>query len=485
MGIDPLTNISLRILDADSGVDFSSIRILVIVGAVVLVAFDGGSWGPNFGGGASFYSPIVVAGQHGFDFILDPTGPLPVGLTTVVVQARDAACNALEASFSFTSECIPEGCTVLSPLPPSVPAGWGGGPWGGGPWGGASGGGLVPLVGAGTPVVVSVEPPTGVTLGGTPFVLIGTDLATFNFNDHFSDGFVSAALWSKLGPALATTEGPIGPAGKLHVVLPASPGLGGGVEAKALRLRADFHIEVTVTILTPYLNPKPAGEVVLACIEAKLDDGNLLRLSLIMPGPTAPSAIMKAEVWKFGNLMHVFSEDRNLSTFTFGVSRFFDPVFNDNKAAFYVNGSLFAEFFDAPACTLVPRLYTWNKSSPTSLQVDYDNFLSHSVVVFVGPNGAAEALAPLEITPERIRGLTPPTLGQWAGLVYLRVSNGSGNGCVAITDTLFTYFYPEAFVVGRNVPYRPVAREASLITDPVLRNLGPNIGTGLRRPDGS
>lgn len=482
LGVDPLDPIKIRILD-DSGVEPASVVITLTVGVVTYICFANGGIKPDFKGPDAFQSAILVGTDSGLDIILSPTAPMPVGTVTLRVQAVDTFCNEVDQSFSFSNSCVAEECLPIDTLPNLNVAPWGGEPWGGGPWGGGFGpDALLPVPGGGSPDVAADQPLlSGSTLGGDSFTLIGTNLACFFFNDIFRDGAIDNTLWFPLGMVGATTEGPAGPTGRLHLRAPALAGQYAGVYAKTLKHKSDLHVEVRAEILTQYLITKPSNGVVLIALEARLDEGNRLLMQIEMAGPTALSAVLRCQVWKFGVLMHEHKENRNLADLRLGIARYYDSVFQDNRAAFFLNGTLVYESFDAPSCTLTSRVFSYTGAAAYAIAVDLRSFTSHSVVVFTGPNGADIARNPVEVTTGRIRGTTPPTRGNWAGPVTLWITNGSGNGCVFEAEDQFTYVFPEAFVVGRAQPFRPTTREASVTNDPALRNPNLNIGTGIRR----
>jgi len=471
---DPLYPISLRVLDP-SGVDPHLLRVVLTIGGVSLVAVENGEVHPGFKGVGWLFQSIMVGVDHGIDLILVPTAPIPVGSVTITVTAQDAECNEVVATYLLTVDCDPGDCAPILVLPPGLDGAWGSTYWGSGPWGGGlPDGSAVAVPGGGTPAVTTPEI-VGVTLGNDEIVLDGVDLATFFFNDNFRDGVVNATLWSVLGPFGVVTEGPVGFSGFLGVDLPATPGTYGGLYGEALNLKGDFHIEASIE--TGVIS-KPSHEQVLFAIEARVDLGNMLRLSLILKANQV-SPTLRAEVWKFGYLMHQKEVGSGLGALRLGVARYYDTVFADYRAAFFLNGNLLFESFDAPPCQLSPRLYSYTGAAANEIHTRIRSFLSHSVIVFTGPAGADIQRNPVEVTTTRIRGLTPPTRGNWAGAVDLRVSNGSGNGCSG--RGFFRYVFPERFVVGRSQPFRPTDSEASITNDLTLRNPGPNIGTGLRR----
>jgi hypothetical protein len=394
------------------------------------------------------------------------------GLATANVLSLDSICLA-------DGLIVPDTCDPIHTITKNLSMQWGLGMWGLQAWGGA---GLYTftVVGAGQPNPTQITPITGSTIGGDEFVLTGTDLATFFYNDTFSDGVLNNVLWGQLGPN-PVTEGPIGPAGAVQCNTGSIPGSYSGIEAQLLKLKGDFHDQIDFNISTNFLKNLPASEVTLAAIEAYDDPGNFIRLSYIVKGPTAKTGTIRCEVWKGGVQLHVLEQPYSASTGTLGIMRYYDDVEQDSRAVFWLNGNQIQKTFDAPSCTLTLRIFSFNGGSPYQIQSSFDSFKAKTVVLFKGPSGVEPSTAVIEVSEFRVRGLTPATVGEWAGLVDIQVSNGAGTCCRGTLAQAFTYVYPEAFVVGRAQPFRPTTREMSLTNDPALRNIGPNVGNSLRK----
>jgi len=478
VSVSATSNISFRLSDDLSGVDLGSIRIVITQGSIRQTAFENGLFIGPFKGPGSFVGANLT---NGFDFIIDPVDPLYFGSTVVVeVTATDGQCNQASFSWSFrVVECVPEVCTPFSTLSGIVLGPWGSGFWGFGAWGGG-GLTLIPVVGGGAPVFGSIEPTEGTTLGGTEFTILGANLVSLLFNDNFNDAILDNILWIPLGSG-SVNETPFGPTGSVRCQTTNTPGSYAGLQARQLAPKSDFHIQLNFSIQTAFLTSTPPSEVVLATIDAALDPGNFLRISYVMTGPTATTGTIRCEVWRFGTRFHVFETPYSTSSGSLGLMRFYDPVNDDHHAVFWLNGNKLVDFFDCTPCTVQVRFFAYNGASPYQVETWFDNFISHSVVVFCTPFGCDIATNLVEVTDFKLRGKSPPTVGEWAGLTDVRVTNGSGNGCVAICSQCWTYQYPEAFVVGRSEPFRPTRREASFTNDPVLRNPNPNTGLGLRR----
>ena len=462
-----------------TGIDFSSIRVLIAQGGMPAVAFETGVFKLGYTGPASF---VGANADGGFDFIIDPSVPWVIGATiSIYVECVDGNCNFASFNWAFSvGVCITEPCAPITSLVMPSVGGWGSGPWGTIPWGGGGPGTLIPITGGGVPVIASFSPPVGTTLGNDDFVITGTDLACFAFNDIFSDATVDPLLWWVMG-AGSTVEAPFGLGGTLQCSVPATAGTIAGVLGQVLHLKTDFHVEVEYVVKTPFTTVKPSTEVVLAALRAEFDAGNFIQLSYVMKGPTAVAGTIRCEVWKLGVLMHTSEVDTTAAAGKFGVMRYYDPVYNDNKAAFWWNGNKLLDVFDCPACTMTVSFFVKNNSAAYAVETWFDNFVSHSVVAFIGPAGTDVATNVIEVSELKLRGKTPPTLGSWAGPVAVRVTNGSGNGCDGECQSCFVYQFPEAFVVGRTEPFRPTRKELSIVDDLTLRNPGPNIGHGLRR----
>lgn len=462
-----------------TGIDFSSIRVLITQGSVTTVAFEFGQFKFGYTGIGSF---VGANNTGGFDFIVDPSFPWAIGSTvTVYVECVDGNCNAISFTWSFSvGVCIVEPCEPITSLVMPSIGGWGIDPWGTLPWGGGGPGTLIPVTGGGVPIIATFSPPTGTTLGGTDFIITGTDLACFAFNDIFSDAVVDPLLWWVMG-AGTTVEGPFGLGGELQCSVPATAGTITGVLGQALKLKTDFHVEVEYTVKTFFTVTKPSSEVVLAALRAEFDSGNYVQISYVMKGPTAVAGTIRCEVWKLGVLTHISETDTTAMSGKFGLMRYFDPVYNDNKAAFWWNGMKILDVFDCPSCTMQFSYFVRNNAAAYAIETWFDNFVSHSVVAFIGPSGTDVATNVVEVSELKLRGKTPPTIGAWAGPVSIRVTNGSGNGCEGLCEGCFTYQFPDAFVVGRTEPYRPTRKELSIVDDGILRNPNQNIGHGLRR----
>jgi hypothetical protein len=393
--------------------------------------------------------------------------------------------NLIQNVLALDSICLGDGlivpntCDPITTYTAQVLSQWGLGQWGLNTWGG-TGTYTFTVVGAGAPNPTSVDPNVGSTLGGDQVAIAGTDLATDFFNDTFSDGILNTVLWGQLG-INPVVEGPLGPSGMLSVDTGVLPGSFSGLESIALRLLGDFYDQIGFSVTTQFLKNKPSSEVALAVLEAKEDDGNLIRMSYIVSGPSASGGTIKCEVWKSGTLRHIFTQPYSGAEGTLGIMRFQDTVENDNRAAFWLNGNKIFQSFDAPDCDLTLRFYAYNGASPYQVQTSFDNFVAKSVVLFRGPGGVQPAAGVTEVSEFRLRVLTPPTTNEWAGLVDILVTNGSATCCRGVLSNAFTYQFPEAFVVGRSQPFRPTDKELSLTNDPVLRNIGPNVGNGLRK----
>lgn len=485
VGIANNASISFRLSDGappdaeHTGIDFSSIRILITQGSITTVAFEFGQFKLGYTGAGSFVS---ANGTGGFDFIIDPSFPWPIGSTiTVYVECVDGNCNPASFTWLFSvGACIVEPCVPITSLVVPAIGPWGTGPWGTLPWGGGGPGTLISVSGGGIPAIASFSPSTGTTLGGTDFVILGTDLACFAFNDIFSDAVIDPLLWWAMG-AGTVVEAPFGLGGELQCSVPAVAGVIAGALGQVLALKTDFHVEVKYTVKTNYLAVKPSSEVVLAALRAEFDSGNYIQISYVVKGPTAVAGTIRCEVWKLGVLMHTSEVDTTSMSGAFGIMRYFDPVFNDNKAAFWWNGTKVLDVFDCPPCTMQCSFFTRNDAAAYAIETWFDDFVSHSVVAFIGPSGTDVATNVIEVSEKKLRGKTPPTIGAWAGQVSVRVTNGSGNGCEGVCVNCFAYQFPEGFVVGRTEPYRPTRKELSIVDDSSLRNPNQNIGLGLRR----
>lgn len=356
---------------------------------------------------------------------------------------------------------------------------WGVGQWGVLPWGGSGLGISTQVTGGGAPTVTSITPNSGTTLGSTSISITGTELACFSFNDIFSDAVVSPMLWWPMG-AGTVSETPLGLGGKLRCTVPAVANTIAGVLGLILQLKEDFHVEVEYAVSTEFLKLTSSAEIVLAALQASCDADNGIQISFVMKAG-ASTGTVRCEVRRLGAIEHTFEVDTTAATGKFGVMRYFDPVYNGNKAAFWWNGAKLFECFDCPAGTALVSIFNQNNLAAYAIETQFDNFKSHSVIVFIGPSGTDVATDVIEVSALKLRAKTPPTLGQWAGLVSVRVTNGSGNNCFALASMVFSYQFPEAFVVGRSEPYRPTRKEISLVNDGVLRNPNQNIGHGLRR----
>jgi hypothetical protein len=405
----------------------------------------------------------------------------PGSETLIAVRGTTGSFSAI----SLNSIClgtgliVPNTCQPLETITTQVLGSWGSEMWGGDVWGGA-GTYTFAVDGGGFPTIEEIIPNVGTTLGGTSFVITGENLATFFFNDNFNEGLLNTVLWSPLGP-LPPVVGPLGPLGTLQVQTTSTPGSYGGVQAVALEPQGDFHVQVDFTVLNQFLLTQPPSEVTLAAIDAATDAGNYARISFIVKGPSATNGIIRCEVWKFGTQVHLFETPFSNNFGTLGLMRYFDPIVGSNHAAFWLNGAKIFDVYDMTSCQVTLRLMTWNEHAPYNIQTQFDNFISHSVVVFVGNAGCDVATNVIEVTNNRIRGTSPATVGQWAGPTDIRVTSGVGTCCTADCIGCWTYEFPAAFVVGRSQPFRPTNREASFTNDPQLRNPGLNIGLGLRR----
>jgi hypothetical protein len=478
-GVSANALVSFRLQDAGLGVDLTTVRVVIRQGDVAWVAFEASAFVAPCNGPGSVVTPV----GSGFDLAVDNVNAFWQGTVQVEVEAENLdASGTLTTSWSFAiAACVPEGCTPLTELEVAVEGPWGLGAWGEMPWGGA-GTYTFAIAGGGAPLFGAVGPVSGLTTGGTDFVLTGTNLACFAFNDRFHNAVVDPVLWAVIGGG-TVSEGPFGFTGRLKVATGAAAGQYAGVYGLALTPRGDFHLEVEAEVKTPFLvqAQKPPSEVVLAALEARIDDGNRLVLSYVMTGPTATTGTLRCEVWKYGVRVHVHERALSASVVRLGLMRYSDPVFNDQKAVFWLNGTKVFEAFDAPACTCAVRLYALNKAAAYNVETWFGAFVSHSVVVFVTPNGCDVATNLIEVTTGRIRGKSPPSVGNWAGATTLRITNGSGNGCAVEAEEAWGYTFPEAFVVGRSQPYRPTQREVSFTNDSTLRNPGPNLGLNQRR----
>jgi hypothetical protein len=448
------TPIAFRISD-DIGVDFSSIVVTLTVGSVVYVAFTNGQFAPAFNGPASFLSANT---SNGFDFIIDSSIVWPADSgVSVAVTVGDSSCNLTTVSWTFqvsagTIIC----CGPVETVPASFTGGWGNNSWGSSYWGG----GLTidtPVDGGGVPLFGSITPNSGFTTGGDAFTITGTNIASFFFNDTFSAGLISY-LWSTMSGV--TVEGPLGFNGTVQAET-VGYDVYSGLIANFLKPNGDFHVTVDFNVLTPFLTTKPITEVTLAAIEAAIDNGNFIRFSYLMRGSLATTGVLRMEVWKSGILRHV--NEQNSSTFSgnFGVMRYFDTETGDNKAAFWLNGNKIYDTYDCPASSMTIRFYNYNNQSNYDVKTQFDNFISHTVVSFTGPFGTDVATNVVEVTNERVRGTTPPTVDDWAGDVTIRVTNGSGSGCAATCYASVTPYVP-ATPSDWVVPIPTTAEEAML-----------------------
>lgn len=470
--------VSFRISDGvpdslHTGVDYSSIRVLITRNAVTDVAMDIVGIRPAYAGPRSLVLSNAVGG---FDVRLDPVVPWEVGSTiSVAIEGYDGNCNPFSVAWSFSvGACTVETCTALDPIVVPSVGQWGVGQWGVGAWGGRGPSTLL-TSDAGVPAIVSLSPALGSASGGEAFVLHGANLASFDFNDIFSDASVSPSLWTQIG-AGSLAETPYGLGGTLHCVAPATAGVMAGVMSKALALRTDFHVEVEF-LLESFV--PPSSEILLAALEAWYDPLNFIALHVVQKGPPNFERLLRCQVWKSGSLAHLFETPTSSERGRLGLMRYFDSVYNDNRALFIVDGTQIFESFDCPPCKMACRFFVANQSSGSAINTWFDNFKSHSVVVFTTPFSSRPASGIVEVSSSKLRGKIPEST--WAGPVEIRVTNGSGNGCFDTCAECFGYFYPDGFVIGRTDPYRPTRKELSILNDPVLRNPTLNIGHGLRR----
>jgi len=426
------TNIAFRISD-DVGVDFNTIVVKVTVGVTTYTAFSDGVFDPLFNGVQNFLSANAT---NGFDFIIQPSIVWAAGSTvSVTVVAGDTSCNLVTTSWSFQIEETESVCCgPINFIDVPYLGGWGDHEWGTSYWGG----GLtvsLPVDGGGVPLIGSITPNQGFTTGGDNFTIIGSNLASFFFNDRFSDAIVGF-LWYQMGGLI--TEGPIGFNGSLHCKTVGFNSYS-GVVANYLKPNGDFHVALDFLVKTPFLTKKPPVEVVLAAVEAFVDDGNRIRFSYVAKGSTS---ILRMEVWKTGILRHI--KEKQLSTFSgnLGIMRYYDSIHSDEKVAFWFNGNKIFDCFDGPVGTLQIRFFTYNNNSSYELETWFDNFISHTVIVFTGPFGSDVVTNVVEVNTNRVRGKTPATVENWAGDVNIRVTNGSGSGCVGTCYASVTPYVP-------------------------------------------
>jgi hypothetical protein len=440
---------------------------------------ENGIWQPGWLGPERIINAISIGGLQGVDVILSPEEALLFGGITIAASGYDAGCQGFSETLSFTTGCGASPCTDLANLNLELQGSWGLGSWGLSGWGKSSGQALGGTVTSSLPSNVTITPPDGLTTGSEQITITGSNVCCFAFDDAFRTGTLDPTLWIPLGIAGAVSVGPMGPTGRCHLVPPPTGGFA-GIFSKALLLRGDFFITQSFTITTPYVGKLSPGAVVLAALEARFDDDNRLIIYALLPAAPNNTVEIHCQVWKQGFLMHDLVRKQNIGKSSFSIARYFDPIMNDHKAGFFVGGERVADFYDAPACDLNIRI--WCQSTlPYPVSLDLERFESAPCAVMVFPTGAAVCSQPIKITTGRARFLTPRTVDDWARLVDLRLSNGLGSGCVDIVQDAFTYAFPPAFIVGRDVPYAPAKREASLTNDPQLRNPGPNIGLGLRR----
>jgi hypothetical protein len=407
----------------------------------------------------------------------------PVDQTFISVNGTvgSGTAIALDSICLGTGLIVPNTCQPIENVTVESHNGqWGSGPWGSGQWGGGTSFETLPVDGGGIPTITSVTPNTGPTTGGTPFAIQGTNLASFFFNDNFNEGYLDTTLWAALGPTLITVA-PFGLAGKCNLETSTVPGSYSGIQANLLQPQGDFHVQIDFNVLNAFLVTLPSTEVTLVAIDAAIDSGNYARLSYVVKGASATTGTIRCEVWNSATQIHLFEMPYSTNSGSMGVMRYFDPLVNGNHAAFWLNGTKIFDCFDMPASEVKLRIFAWNEASPYDVQVQLDNFISHSVIVFVGVSGCDVATGIIEVATSRIRAVSPPTQNAWAGAVDLRVTSGVGSCCTVDCHDCWTYTFPAAFVVGRSEPYRPTRREVSLTNDPILRNPGPNIGLGLQR----
>lgn len=327
----------------------------------------------------------------------------------------------------------------------------------------------------------SIVPDEGTTLGGTVITITGENLADLSYNDAFTQGFLDFSKWVPLGTP-PPVVGPLGPLGSCQCVTGTPSGSYSGLRNIVLTPLADYYVEISFQTLNMYIANQPSSEVTLAAIDAAIDSNNYQRLSLVVIGPNATTGILRAEVWSAG--VQIYKQETPFSSnqATLGLMRYQDPVEGTNKAVFFLNGMKIIEFFDAPAGTAAIRFFSWNESANYNVTTNFANFVSHSIIIFESPGGCDVALNMEEITENVIRGTTPPTVGNWAGLDTIIIVNGGGLDCRATGVGYWTYQYAPSFIVGQSSPGITARRQVSFTNDPILRNPTPNnVGVGVGR----
>jgi hypothetical protein len=326
-----------------------------------------------------------------------------------------------------------------------------------------------------------IVPNTGLTVGGTPFVITGDDVAYTGFDDAFNLGFLNLTEWQIIGPNTPIVR-PVGPNGTVQIQTGTSSGTYAGLLNLLLQPLADFHVEISFFVQNAYLSSQPATEVTLAAIDAFIDTNNWQRLSLVVKGPTATQGTLRSEVWVAGEQIHLLEVPFTANSGTLGLMRYLDPIEDVQKAVFWLNGMKVTEFFDAPAGEMSIRFFAWNEGSSYNVQTNFNDFISHSIIIFEDQTGCDVATNVVEVTSSRIRGNSPPTFNNWAGPVTIIVSNGSGLDCRATGMGYWTYSFPPAYIVGQSSPGISASRVLSFTNDPILRNPNPvNVGLGLGR----
>ena len=433
-GVLSTADIAFRVSD-DVGVDFGTIKINIQVGSIDQTVFVNGSFLPGFMGPNTFVS---ANNSNGFDFIIDTATPWVAGSqVTVTVSVGDESCNVTTVSWKFSvAQDVAVCCQPFSSLTIQHLGGWGDHEWGSSYWGGGLNESITIDVGGGIPVFDSISPSTGLTTGGTQFVIIGTNLSTTFFNDNFMSGKIGP-LWDLMGGSI--TEGPIGFDGHLDCNNNGSYQTYCGLIAKLLKPFGDFHVEVSYQVKSDFKTNKAPVEVTLAAIEAAFDSGNFIRFSHVAKGGTS---LLRAEVWKSGTLRHIQESPTAALSGTLGIMRYYDSVSADNRAGFWYNGVEVFDTHDCPDAQMTIRFFTFNSTSNYSIDTWFDTFISHTVVTFTGQFGAAPARGVIEASSGRIRGITPPTQENWAGAVSLRITNGSGSGCSGVCFSSVTPYTP-------------------------------------------
>jgi len=298
--------------------------------------------------------------------------------------------------------------------------------------------------------LASVEPVTGSSVGGIPFIVTGDALNPVKWDSIFIGTSLEAGKFvdTSSGGGSVVTGAP-------HLKLITGSTAGASAQVQTVHSWADTQAEVEV--LVPRVTNYPASEVTVFELTLRVDASNFTTFGVYL-GPASDSLVLRAHSSLGGS--QVFVQEQAIFA---GSSKF--KILRWGTALIFVyNGVIFAVSEKFVSTSAKFELTAANKSAAYNLETKVSYFKYRPFVVF----GGEPVHDTIAVSQKRLRGVVPASkdskgvVAAYAGLVNVAAV---GDGTVVKTD-VFTYTFDSGLVL---VSDRSSGIKLSIVGDDVLR----------------